>query len=93
MYGRDSGQPNNTSFASALPARWAERLALRYCLGWHTNIIRGLRVDRIAPPLLNTAQADGTILRILQGKEDHNGTDGITCIQSSGQHVWRKRSA
>ena len=68
----------------ALPARRAERPSLRYRLGWHTSIIRGLRVDRIAPPLLNAAQADGTILRIQQSKKYHSGTDGITSIQSSG---------
>ena len=90
-HGYDSGQPNNV-FPSALPARWAERPTLRYRLSWHTNIIGRLRVDNIAPPVLNAVQADRTIFRILQSKEDHNTTDDITCIQSSGQHIWRKRS-
>ena len=82
----------NPITTSALPARRAERPSLRYRLGWHTSIIRGLRVDHIAPPVLNAVQADGTIIWILQSKEYHNSTDGISSIQSSGQHIWRRRS-
>ena len=82
----------NPIMTSALPARRAERPSLWHRLDWHTSIIRGLLVDRIAPPVLDVVQADGTILRILQSKEYRSGTDGITSIQSSGQHIWRKRS-
>ncbi len=71
-----------------LPACGAE------CFAFCKNLVRNagevvrIRVHGVAPPCLDAVKADGAIIRVLKGEEDDDQTDGVTRVQSSGQHIY-----
>ena len=67
-----------------LPARRAKRLAICESLDRNTGSVGRVQVYSIAPPLLDSVEADGAIVRVLKSEEDENNTESITRIQSSG---------
>ncbi len=73
-----------------LPARRAERLALRERLVGNALEVARVHVHHVAPPCLDAVEANGAILRVLKSEEDDDQTDSETCIQTSGQHIYHK---
>ena len=72
---------------SPLRARRTELSAFWKAFKWYSRIVCRIHVDSITPPFLNAVQANRAIFRVLQGKEDDEHTDCITCIQSNPQNV------
>ena len=57
------------------PGRRAECLAICESLDWSAHGVGRVQVHSIYPPLLNSVEADGAIVRILKSEEDENNTE------------------
>jgi len=51
---------------------------------WNAREISRTPVHGVAPPLLDSVQADVSVVRVLKNKEDEYSTDSVGRIQSSG---------
>ena len=67
-----------------LPACRAERLALRECLERNALAISRFRVHSVAPPILDSIEANFSILGVLKSEIDDDHTDSVTRLQRSG---------
>jgi hypothetical protein len=72
----------------SLPACRAERLAIREDLIRNAGNICRVQVHSVAPPLLDTVEADVPIVRVLKSKEDDDGTDSVTRIQGCRKYIY-----